>query len=275
MERSYRDIRDVVLNGSYKELIKDRQFVTDNFKMLLIVGSTHGVPDIIRAIDGVAPIGTEAFPDACAKGHAETARLIYNILETQENPLPHFMNGISAMIRNMNFELVNEFLPEIRNLDQGNKDCILRQLVYKNYVAWLEIFHTIIDIKSQNFIQMACMFGARHALEFLVDKCGIEIPVDLKNTATDSAVLFKDFDMAYFLVKRGLSFYSRGPEDLDIITKIKRYCEIRDQSAERAKMELIKRVYYNWIQLIYTPGSESAKRLAAASFEASARGEIL
>jgi hypothetical protein len=81
--------------------------------------------------------------------------------------------------------------------------------------------------------------------------------------------------MTFFLINHGMSLDSYNGEYVKRLQDVKKYCDIRARSEEKLYRSRVNMVYYKWMQLIYTPGSESAKRLAEASYNATMRGIVL
>ena len=285
--QAYLDFRTAVVNGSYKDLIKDKKYVADNWECLAEVGVAHGLNDVILALRDVE-VGSHGrgldilaiyLYMACANGHLETVRLIYKISKDkvyQDRPNPHVKNAIYTAVRIQHLEILKEFVDEILTLSVDDIDFTVRDMVYKNFVKGLEFTRSIgVDVSDEKYVFLAVSLGHVETLRFLVEKCGIKISNKVMNEIVSSVVYHGDYDMTFFLINHGMSLDSYNGEYAKRLQDVKKYCDIRTRSEKKLYRRRVNMVYYKWIQLIYTPGSESAKRLAEASYNATMRGIVL
>ena len=281
----YRDFRDHIIHGSYKGLINDNKYVTKYWDWLASISAAYGKTDIVMAlrdsdVGGNLGVLAKELHIACAKGHLDTARLIYKISKDVYRDCINtcVKDAIYASVRTQR-EILYDFANEILAFHIDDINRIVQDMIYKGWVKGLEFMRSIgIDLSNEMYACLAISLGEFKAFSFFIEKCGTKITNKEyfeSEKIFGSVIYFREYEMAFLLMTLGFSLDVYKGKYTDRLKDVKKYCEIRKRW--EAKMERIRvnRVYFKFLELISVPWSKSASRLAEASYNATMRGEVL
>lgn len=200
-----------------------------------------------------------AFTNACKYGQREIAKFIFDTLDNNLWAIDIF-SMIRQMVIRGHIEMIYDYSEFLLNSAFG--DNINKIALNSGKIEAVKVFDNIgTGIVCQNNLTLAVESKSREIVEYFHKK-GVRLDREHLVLAEN----IKAYDVVFYFVENGLEpttqFY-------------KRYVTFRKKVKENRERKLGNMVYYVLIDKIYTPGTESAKRLAWASYNASMEGRVL